>query len=515
MKVLILLLLFTLSQILIVSCNEMPRGRPTILDDLAVTTDVDENTLLEVPTRPSGAIVVQSNHCGCQNAQPITIGDCDALCAERQSSSDGLAKLFFDVELTEAITLDTFEDVAGWCNTEIIDPNTNEPAALGVGCSLEVKNQAGAVVETIPFDPAQGQVSFSIDITALAEDETFRMTIVEASSGATSTTFQVRRFSDLLQGPSGPLQLMPVNRYSCMIRDVAVVDGSATITNVERFHMYFNSETRPEPLQPGTVSQFYCHDIEIYGSNPINSPLLEETTGVFTLWFKDDPRFYDLLDGDGQMDINNLIYQEVQLQGASLPSVPTLFAPLNWMSAFDDGDATPGGDGGATTTVSVVNKDLGYYMTPFLDDTTYKAYCPTQNHYYSSDPLFKAMKDLVGVGTEALYVAKQDNVTNFLLINESVVQPIWFYIENGQHIQPTTETIQGKQIQFYWPADPSSPYIKKSHQRIYTIKSASELSDSSSNSASGVNGSTNTTGGISNTYPTHDKRIGCVPLLGQ
>jgi len=515
MKVLILLILFTLSQIILISCENIPRGRPTFTDlNSKVVSGDDDPVLLDIPERPSGAIIVQADHCGCKAGVPITLGDCAAFCSENQNSSDTLAKLYFNVELTEAITLDVYEDVYGWCKEEIIDPNTNISVATGVGCSIEVKDQKGNVVENLPFDPGAGQASFVVDISGLDDDETYRLSIMETSSEAKSTTFQVRKFSSLMTGPSGPLQLMPINRYSCMIREIAVVNGVTTIIGLDRFHLYFNSENRPEPLNESSVALAYCHDIETYGTTPINSPLLEETPGAFSLWFTNDPRFYDL-DFDGKRDINQLIEQEVLLQGAQLNSTPDLFTSLNWMSELSDGNNTPGGNGGNNTTIEVLNKDLGFYMAPFIDDQTYKSYCPTQQHYYSSNPLFKAMRDLVAVDTEALYVAKEDNACNFLLINESVLSTIWFYIEGGQHIEPTTNTIAGKQVQFYWPADPASPFIKKSHQRIYTVKSTDDLGQGCSGTSSSNSSTNGSNTGIPTNIPPHDKRIGCVPVMGQ
>lgn len=517
MKVLILLILFTLSQIILISCDNIPRGRPTFtdLETQVAGDDDDDDDLDEVPERPSNAIVIQADHCGCQAGIPITLGNCESICAERQSSSDTLSKLFFNVELTEAITLDIYEDVFGWCQQEIIDPNTGLPVATGVGCVIEVKNQSGTVVDNIAFNPGAGEVDFTVDISTLAEDETYRLTIVETTSDARSTTFQLRKFSSLMTGPTGPLQLMPINRYTCMIKDYQVVDGETIINGIDRFYLHFNSETRPEPLQEETIVAAYCHDIETYGPTPINSPLLEETPGVFTLWFNDDPRFFDL-DGDGNMDINQLIEQEVILQGASLVQTPNLFAQMTWMSAFDDDDAVPGGGNSNSGTINVVNAELGFYMAPFLDDSTYKSYCPTQAHYYSSSPIFKAMREIVAVDTEALYIAKEDNACNFLLVNETTLKDIWFYIEGGQHIEPTTETIQGKQIQFYWPADPTSPYIKKSHQRVYTIKGTDELSSACSSTVSGnSSGGSSQSNGVRTSYPPHDKRVGCVPVMGQ
>ena len=56
----------------------------------------------------------------------------------------------------------------------------------------------------------------------------------------------------------------------------------------------------------------------------------------------------------------------------------------------------------------------------------------------------------------------------------------------------------------------SSPFVRKSHQTVFTVKSAQEL-------ANGGNGDVSTdqqnADGSANTYPPHDKRIGCIPKL--
>ena len=513
MRKLCLLIFILTAQLIIISWEDnVPTDRPTFSnnnDSLINDNDIDEEEEQEPEViRPSGAVIIQPDYCGCKNGEPITIGDCAAICSNSQDSGNGQEQLFFNVELTTAITLDIYEDVFGWCNQEI---NENE---TDVRCAIEVKSESGNLSE-INFTPSPGVTSFTTDISGLSFDETFRLTLVEKSSGARSTTFQVRKFSELRDPrQNGPLQLMPVNRYACMI-----VNGGATSEfqdSIQRFHLFFNSETRPEPLQETTVGSFFCHDKGIYGTTPINSPLLEETTGVFTLWYKDDPRFFSL-DGDQIMDINQIIEQEVNLQGASLPETPELFVPLEWQSAFDDGDSSPGSDAsGGDTTVTVVNKELGFYMAAFIDeDNNFTSYCPTRDHYYSSSPFFKAMREVIAVDTEALYIAKQNNVCDFILVNESVVSDIWFYTENGQHIQPNSQTIRGKQIQFYWPADPSSPFIKKSHQRVYTIKSVSELSGGSCNNTVTTEDSSSSANGVRTVFPRHDKRIGCIPVLSE
>jgi hypothetical protein len=146
-------------------------------------------------------------------------------------------------------------------------------------------------------------------------------------------------------------------------------------------------------------------------------------------------------------------------------------------------------------------------MTPWIDQTTFRAYCPKQAHYFSSNQLFAAMRDIIGVDTEGLYVAKQEGAIDYILVRESLLKQIWFYIENGQHIEPNNNTIVGKQIQFYWPADVNSPFVRKSHQQLFTIKSANELSTGTAST------SQQSSNGSPMSYPPHDKRLGCIPSL--
>jgi hypothetical protein len=496
-----------------VSCEEtVPRNRPALTtEEVKVVVDPDETpNLLEVPKRPDGAVIIQSDFCGCQAGKAITIGNCDAICTSKQNSTDNTETLFFNVALTEEITLNDFEDLSGWCSNTIIDPNTQAPVSNNVECKMEVKNEEGSVIMNIPFEAVPGTNAQSINISGIDADSTYRFTLFENSSAARSTTFQVRKENKNENNTqSGPLMLMPVSQYTCIFRSQSVFDentGELIITDVNRFHFYFNSETRPEPLQAATTSTVYCHDIEKF-STPVASPLLEETSGSYTLWNKNDPRFYDLneINTPGKIDIDEIIYEKVLLQGAVLAAAPSLFMPIKWPNQIDDGDSQAGS--GDTQTLTPVTKDLGYAMRPFLDNDTYKSYCPTQVHYYSTNPIFKALRDIIG-DTEALYAAKQDNVLDYLLVRESVLEKIWFYIEGGQNIKPTSDTIQGKKIQFYWPPEPASPHIKKSHQRVYTVTAASDLSADNA-----VESDVSNSDAVRTNYPTHDKRIACIPVL--
>lgn len=500
-------ILFLVALLFVQACDNIPRGRPTLTLDEPITTDiVDENEdgegEDEIIQRPSGAILIQPDACACKNGEPISIGDCAGICAAKQSTGDSNEIFYFNVELTEAITLDVYEDVQGWCSTLEGETTSNS-------CTVEIKDEDGNV-EEVALDPASDQLAFELDVVTLDRDETYRITIVEDTSKARSTTIQLRLFSDLIDDTiGGPLALMPVNSYSCLFRDGFFDQntGELIIEDVSRFHFYFIPETRPEPLTEATVPTVNCYDIEIYGNTPVNSPLLEESTGVFTVWNKDDPRFFDR-SGNGVLRVHELIEQNVELQGQTLTSTPSLFFPLSWLNGFDDGDIIPGQDQGSQLTTT--QAQLGYYMTPFLDDVTFKAYCPTRERYFSDSPLFKAMREIVAIDTEGLYAAKQDNVCDFILIKESLLKSIWFYLEGGQHIEPTDDTVRGKKVQFYWPPDPSSPFIKKSHQRVYTLKAAGEISCGDNTN---VDNGGQDADGVRTQIPPHDKRIGCIPVL--
>ncbi len=511
MKILNLHLIFILLlTATFISCGDnIPRNRPILsLGETTISPPEPEIEIDEGPSRPSGAVIISPDHCVCSAGKAVSIGICDTFCSQKSRSDDPTNYLYFDIELKPDITESSLKDLSGFCNTQ-------NGEAVVRSCSLEAKNQEGEIEQSFEIKPAPGQTSFRVDVSNLQENITYRISLVENVSQARSTTVQLRIASELKEDRvGGPLALMPVNQYTCMIRANADIDqatGELYILDVNRFHFYFIPETRPEPLNATTIPSIYCHDIERYGTTPINSPLLEETTGVFSTWNKDDPRFYDL-DGNQNMEIHDLLIQNLELQGKTVsdPSTFKLFFELKWQSGIDDGDTNPT-DPEQAEQAQVMASTLGYYMAPFIDDRSYKAYCPKKEHYYSSSTLFQAMRELVAVDTEGLYVGKQDNVCDFLLVKESLLKKIWFYEEAGQKIQPTDDTISGKKVQFYWPADVASPYIKKSHQRVYTVKSSSEMTC----------GTTTTTeeslqasgDGVRTNIPPHDKRIGCIPVL--
>lgn len=517
MKIFAKISTFIMLSFIFTGCIEesIPRNRPDMDIDQSSATETGTETSTDTETtntfsRPSGAIILQSDHCVCQQQKSIGLGNCSAFCQSKTTNLEN-KMLYFNVKLTVAITEENLKDVAGFCSTQ-------DGEEANVGCVLQAKDEDGNL-SFLNFSTQSGQTSFSVDVGSLSTDETYRISILENASGASSTAIQVRLIdTDDNNDIAGPLALMPVSEYSCIYRGPPNYDsitGAQIIEDATRYHFYFIPETRPEPLKATTLPSLYCHDIEQSPTVPLNSPLLEESTGVFTIWNKADPRFYDL-NNSGSLRINEIIQKNVELQGASLTSTPDFFFTLDFPSGMDDGDSNiqdqTSGDSNSTNANQIRNT-LGYIMVPFIDDRTYKSYCPTREHYYSTNPIFRAMRDVVGVNTEALYVAKQENVCDNILVREGLISKIWFYEENGQRLQPTSSTISGKKVQFYWPADTSSPYIKKSHQRTYSILSIDELNASSCSGSSEINSEAQNGSGVRTNLPAHDKRIGCIPVL--
>lgn len=502
--------------LLLVACESAPPAdRPEFFGTQSNATDggdTGETTLLPITQRPTGAVIFQSDYCGCQNGEPITLGACTNICASQPTGATGSETLFVSTSLTTAITEAQFQNLTGWCSDEITDPNTNEVVETGASCFVRALDEGGNASDLgAPVILADNSIQFNIG--GLADDQTYRISLVERISQAESTTFQIRKFSQIGDDNiTGPLQKVPISRYACGIRN-----GGSTSTDqvsFSRFHLFFNAETRPDPLRAETIGSFFCHDLGPNAGNtplpPTNSPLFEETTGAFTLWDRNDPRFFDR-DESGELDINQILEREVSLQGSNI-ATPNIFAELNWLSAFDDGDIAPG-QTTTTNTVNIQNANLGFYMTPFFRtaDENFRSFCPKRSDFFGNVPLFTAMRETISTDTEALYVAKQVNACDFLLINESVVKRIWFYTENNRNIVPTDDTIQGRQVQFFWPADFESPFIKKGHQRTYTIRSTDEIAGTCNQNNTTI---PDTPEAVRTSIPPHDKRIGCIPMLG-
>jgi hypothetical protein len=125
-------------------------------------------------------------------------------------------------------------------------------------------------------------------------------------------------------------------------------------------------------------------------SAKIFAPRLELFEGAFNLWDTNDPRFYDN-NGNGTLDINDVIVQKTKNFGATIPTSTNFFTKFNW-----PGSPQLSEDAGNTNTL------IGYYMFPWIDPSNFKSYCLTSTHYNSNNALFKALRDIIGVDTEWL-----------------------------------------------------------------------------------------------------------------
>jgi hypothetical protein len=215
------------------------------------------------------------------------------------------------------------------------------------------------------------------------------------------------------------------------------------------------------------------------------------------LWDLSDIRFADQ-NSDSRSDINDTIQKKL-LDDYGINKTINIFGLLTWPNMPNIDGNTP---------------NLGYYMVPWIDPVSGRAFCPNQENYNSSDKLFNILKEVVGVSTEGMYMAVKEPElltndgnetvlapTDIMIIRENLLKKIWFYYEDNQHLVPDEITATQKTIHFYWPADVGSPYIQKSTQKIYTIRRPSELDVGAGQT------------GIPTTVAPADKRFGCMPAL--
>jgi len=450
--------------------------------------------------RPTGAVFVKSDYCACQNSTPLILNNCVAFCNGKSTNNE--ETLFVNVNLGPAIELnESLGSLKNWCSKEIDDGKVKP------SCKLELRDSSGTrFIEVKEADI--GTKSFKADIKTLPKDITFVARLVENTSGAASNEFQVRKFTFVgnQPPPTGPLKLMSSAQYTCVRRAGSGSPDGIDFNNMIRFHFYFAANKLPPSLPPTGDGIVFCHDINTYGLN--DSPLfprMELIPQHFSVWDESDPRFVDS-DANQKEDVNDEMQRRL-LQEYGITKTIKIFGKLSWPNVI------PTGSGGG----SAVAPSIGYFMQPWVNSLTGRGFCPTQEHYNGSDPTFKVMKEIIGVDTEGLYISEREPLTvvdgngnqiqapsDFLLIRENVLKKIWFYFENGRHYIPDDISAGQKTIMFYWPADVQNPYIRKSTQYIYTVKSIQDLNT----------GGAGTNTGISTSIRPPDKRYGCIPSLG-
>ncbi|MFY7992118.1 MAG: hypothetical protein ACOVP4_02415 [Bacteriovoracaceae bacterium] len=507
---LLLLILFGVS--ILTGCVDSVARRQTIIpksviDDGAGDDDGEET---EAEVRPTGAVTFKDGYCGCKAGVPTTFGNCAAFCASNNTADDLFSASF---NVSAAISLTAFGSVQGWCTTPLKDAAGNLQST-NPSCVLTAKDEDGNEQDLPILTQTANSNSIKANISALNLDKTYILTLKEVTSGAKSNSIQILKPSPTTSNPLGPLKITPVSQYSCILRNLSQDDQTGDIfyENAYRLHFYFIESDRPNPI-PANTSNIFCHDIfnTLYGAvDDRTYPRLEETPGVFSLWESvTDPRFFDN-NGNGNLDANDQIIKKVKDFGFTIPDATNFFLKFSWPS-------NPTSDSSSSTSSA---SPLGWYMIPWIDQQTFRAYCPTQTHYNSTNVIFKAMRDIVSVDTEGLYVAMKDGelVNNggtssvgpadYLLIRESDIKRVWFYLNGTTPIAPTDANVASKTIYFYYPFNFNSPYVKTSTQKTYVVKRASDLSSGNVQNSGTNNGNGTITGS-----PPHDRRIGCVPKL--
>ena len=438
--------------------------------------------------RPENSVFVNPDYCGCQNGRNLITNNCDSYCAGQSASTP---TLFGSVSLgADVLNNASLGSLERWCNAEIGD------GGVSPSCVLRVFDGSANTDLNITIPPNSNV--FTVNISTLAQNRPYTAKIVEVASNtnfASSTSFQfmvVDRTTNTAT-TQGPLWLMPISQYTCFTRVGSDTTGTLadTYTNGARLHFYYASNDQPQTQPPGS-NFLICHDPNIQENDSPLVPRLELVPQAFTLWNRSDPRFRDL-DGNGKVDANDIV-QKTLLDEYGVDQDINLFAQFQWPNGPQTGENPP---------------THGFFMQAFVDPNTGRAKCPTQADYEGTDLLFKSLREVIGTDTEAIYTAEREpriliddegNASNappdYLLIRESILKKIWFYFENNLPIVPDNITINQKTILFYYPPDVNDPYVRKSTQDIYIIRSADTL---------GQTGSTDT----GSTTP--DKRFGCIP----
>jgi hypothetical protein len=483
----------------------------------ALVPDYSELSAEPTPTptpeviRPSGQVYIQSDFCSCLNSKPDIIGNCTSFCAERNDTNP---TLYVNVELGTDITLNSIfsEDgtgegnLAGWCRNEISDGRTNP------GCKLQFYD--GYSTNLLDIILLNGTNAFTADISSLSIGKTYVLKLIESNSGskASSDSFQLRRTnppSDI--AITGPLRITGVSQYSCLVRSGEVDGAGYNYYNdaIEKYFYYPRANT-PPTLPPGQNFTF-CHDIIANGDN--DSPLyprLRNIDNYFSAWNETDLRFFDQ-DSNGILDANDQIKARLEDLGETISGDLNIFFELRWQNAL----VAETSSSGETTTVL---PRLGFFMAPWTEETSQRGFCPTQVNYDGTNKIFNVLKEIVGVDTEALYLAQREPQTyldkdgnsvtyqNIMFIRETVLDMIRFYTDSGtgQLVPADDITAQTETIMFFWPPNPQAPLVKQSYQKIYTIRTPEELSTTPE-----------TPGVPRTTVRPADKRFACIPSSGE
>lgn len=443
--------------------------------------------------RPTGQVYVKKDFCICLGGKSDTIADCTSFCS---SKNDQTSKLYGSVTLGPEISSNKYlGNLKNWCTAEIPGEDLVSPS-----CTLEVFDGTSTTNLTMDDIPVGGN-SFSVNISTLAYETPYVATIVESQSGsnARSQSFQIyrKKAPDTSETPTGPLRIMPVGQYTCLTRAGSTDETGNYFNNAARLHFYFPADNTPPALGPEKFPFLFCHDINRYGNfDSPEYPRLEHIPSHFAVWDQTDLRFVDQ-NGNSRPDINETIEERLRTE-YNISRTINIFSLFSWPNRPE-----------VTTAPNV-----GFFMQPWIDGRTGRAFCPTQEQYNGNDPTFRILKEVVGVNTEGIYLSEKEPESltddqgntvsapqDVLIVRENVLKKIWFYIENGVKLIPDDITANTRTVNFYWPPDPANPLTRKSDQKLYTVRAPDSI------------GKGGDTFGLTSTVRPPDKRFGCVPAL--
>ncbi len=437
--------------------------------------------------RPDGEVFVKRDFCACKSGLPDVVNDCVNFCQSRNTTSNE-SRLYGSVNVGPNIELNPqLGNLHGWCTNELEGSDQVSPT-----CLLEVWSDNGdestLIMETFP-----GTNRFEATITGLSYNRTYIARIVESGSGAASDSFQIRRRRfETDNGPSDmPLKIMPISQYSCLDRTGScgqIEDQNEFYLCARRQYFYFSSNSEPPAMPPGD-NFVVCHDLARGKNDNELFPRFELRPQHLAMWDVTDIRFVDQ-NNDGQPDINQIIKDRLAEDYNEIRDNVRVFDLFTWPNRPGSGSV-----------------NVGFYMQPWLDQRTGRAFCPGLDEYNGNENIFRVLGDLIGIETEGLFLAVQEAESSeqdgptVLFIRESQLKEIWFYYRDGQHYRPDEVTAGQRTIRFYWPppGPGGDPYIRQAHQRLFTIRSPEELSGPAS--------------GLQTSIRPPDKRFGCIPRV--
>ncbi len=422
--------------------------------------------------------------CICRQGQPRTNinPNCFSVCSEKPATTEDT--LFLDTFLGPGVELNPdLGSLYNWCRRERTE---NGILITSPECSLLVENAEGQTAQ-LDVDLNPSSPNFSVNVQALNLNETYIISLIETVSGNTSNSIQVRKES-VNTGGLGSLEQIAINQYSCLIQP--------TDNNVYDFEQTYYYGVTPPLAIPAAVQGIACH-VGVSFDSPL-LPRRNLVPNVFRMWSPNDPRFYDN-DGDGDIDVHDRI-----IDNTSITEVE-VFQSLSWNREPPQAQPDNAGE-------DPEQQPLGFMLVPFIHSETHplyplRSYCPGDEEYASSDQLFRELGFMIGAETEGIYIGRRnqqqfidpdsgETITipeNNILINESELKRIWFYVDASLNKQfPTEENVRNQIVYFYFPpAQPGfDPHIQRTGQELYQLVSGES------------------TGGGA---PTHDKKIGCIP----